>query len=48
MKAHIDDYPNTISITWDTSLPSKYDNHTAAELYDLNMHGWAQQLNLKP
>jgi len=36
MTAHISD---TISITWDTSLPSKYDNMTAAELFELNFNG---------
>ena len=42
--AHISD---TISITWDTSLPSKYDNMTAAELFELNFNGgrgWVSQI----
>lgn len=48
MKAVIDKPDNEISITWDTSLPSRYDNHTDAELWDLNMAdgGWATQLGL--
>eukprot|EP00038_Savillea_parva_P006838 m.166238 g.166238 ORF g.166238 m.166238 type:complete len:256 (-) comp12661_c0_seq1:162-929(-) len=40
MKANIKS-PTEISITWDTSAPSKYDNYTEAELFDLNYHGWA-------
>lgn len=37
----------TISITWDTSLSSKYDGLTDAELFDLNFHGpWATKLSL--
>jgi len=39
--------PTSISITWDTSLPSKYDNMTDVELFDLNHHGWAKSLGLK-
>jgi hypothetical protein len=39
--------PSQISITWDTSAASKYDNHTDAELYDLNYKGWATKLNIK-
>jgi len=35
-----------ISITWDTSLPSKYDNHTHEELVRLNAHGWAKGMRL--
>jgi len=35
-----------ISITWDTSLPSKYDNYTRTELHTLNYHGWAKKLAL--
>merc|ERR550539_2280872 len=46
MKANIID-SQTISITWDTKAASKYDNYTRAELYDLNMHGWAKSLNLE-
>lgn len=46
MQAHVekgafDTSSNEISITWDTSLPSKYDNFTDAELVRLNAHGWA-------
>lgn len=37
----------TIDITWNTAMESKYDNMTRAELYDLNMHGWASNLGLK-
>jgi hypothetical protein len=45
MAAHIDKAKNEISITWDTSLTSKYDNSTAAELTALNaQHGWAARL----
>ena len=45
MQAHIDTANNEISITWDTSLTSKYDNSTAAELIALNsQHGWAARL----
>lgn len=44
MAAHIDSKGNTISITWDTSAASMYDNHTRAELFDLNYHGWATKL----
>lgn len=48
MAAHIAAGGSEISITWDTSAPSKYDNMTATELYDLNMHGtWAQNLQLE-
>ena len=48
MAAHIAAGGSEISITWDTSAPSKYDNMTAAELYDLNMHGaWARNLQLE-
>jgi hypothetical protein len=40
MTAHIND--NNISITWDYSLPSKYDALSREELYHLNHHGaWA-------
>lgn len=45
MQAHINS-ATSISITWDTSATSKYDNYTATQLYDLNMHGWATKLNL--
>jgi len=40
MQAHIES-PKQISITWDTTTPSKYDNFTQAELVALNAHGWA-------
>uniref|UniRef100_A0A7S3F1E2 Uncharacterized protein n=1 Tax=Haptolina ericina TaxID=156174 RepID=A0A7S3F1E2_9EUKA len=44
MRAHVDS-SDQIRITWDTSAISKYDNHTAAELVDLNSKaGWAQKL----
>ena len=44
MTAHINK-DGTISITWDTSLPSKYDNMTTAELYALNAKGggWGER-----
>merc|ERR1712228_15094 len=45
MAAHINS-DGTISITWDTSAESKYDNYTDAQLWDLNMHGWATKLNI--
>jgi hypothetical protein len=35
-----------ISITWDTSMASKYDDFTAQQLHDLNYNGWATQLNI--
>lgn len=43
MKANIIDQ-NTITITWDTTLASKYDNYTTAELFNLNANGWASHL----
>jgi hypothetical protein len=46
MAAHINT-DGTIDITWDTSMASKYDNLTRAELHDLNMHGWATKLDIK-
>lgn len=46
MKANINT-DGTISITWDTSMASKYDNMTDVELFDLNHHGWATNLGLK-
>jgi len=46
MTAHIID-AETISITWDTKAASKYDDMTAAQLYDMNMHGWAELLDLE-
>jgi len=49
MKAVINKAKNTIAITWDTKAKSKYDNMTAAVLYDLNMKGggWATKLGLE-
>jgi hypothetical protein len=41
MKANIIS-PTSISITWDTSMASKYDNYTKNELFQLNSHGWAK------
>lgn len=39
---------SSISISWNNSASSKYDQYTDAELYDLNMHGkWANALNLE-
>jgi hypothetical protein len=46
MKANIIS-PQSISITWDTSMASKYDNMTDAELFDLNYKGWATKMNLQ-
>ena len=46
MKANIIS-PQSISITWDTSLPSKYDNYTRNELVELNAHGWAARFSKK-
>ena len=47
MEAHISDDQRSISITWDTSLESKYDSLSRAELHDLNYRGnWATQLNI--
>lgn len=44
MKANIIS-PTSISITWDTSAKSKYDNYTTAELLELNGRGgWAAAL----
>jgi len=41
MAAHVDKYPAEISITWDTSRSSRYDNHTHEELEALNgQSGW--------
>lgn len=37
----------SISITWDTSAASKYDNFTRAELFDLNNNGWALHSDLE-
>ena len=43
MKANIKS-STEISITWDTSMASSYDNMTDAELFKLNYHGWATNL----
>jgi len=45
MTAHINS-PTDISITWDTSLPSRFDNWTRSELVYHNRHGWARNLLL--
>ena len=44
MRAHIDS-ADQIRITWDTSMASKFDNHSRAELLALNTRGrsgWAK------
>ena len=41
MKANIIS-STSISITWDTSKASNYDNHTRAELFAMNAQGWAK------
>lgn len=46
MTAHIESQTE-ISITWSTSATSKYDNYTAAQLFDLNNNGWAKRLSLE-
>lgn len=49
MAAHINT-DGTISITWNTSAESKYDNYTRAELYDINMAGvssWPRKLGIE-
>ena len=38
---------DSISLTWDTSASSKYDNHTHQELVAMNSHGWATRFALK-
>lgn len=43
MKANIIS-PTEISISWDTSAPSRYDNFTDSELFALNYHGWATKI----
>ena len=44
MAAHISPDNEEISITWDTSLASKYDNMTYEELHALNgAHGWGKR-----
>ena len=45
MTAHILS-SRAISITWDTSVASKYDAMSEQELFDLNHHGWATKLGL--
>ena len=49
MRAHVSDDNSEISITWDTSMASKYDNMTYPELRALNgvaaPHGWARALD---
>jgi hypothetical protein len=47
MRAHVDKAnlgydSNEISITWDTTAASKYDNHTVSDLLKLNAGGWGQ------
>lgn len=45
MTAHVDKAPHEISITWDTSMASKYDNHTSAQLDSINgASGWGKRL----
>mmetsp|Transcript_10948 Transcript_10948/g.23921 ORF Transcript_10948/g.23921 Transcript_10948/m.23921 type:complete len:255 (-) Transcript_10948:141-905(-) len=39
MAAHVDKGNNKISITWDTSMESKYDNFTNTELVEMNSRG---------
>ncbi|GMH58358.1 hypothetical protein TL16_g02592 [Triparma laevis f. inornata] len=47
MAAHVSDNNTEISITWDTTLKSKYDAFTRQELFDMNMHGnWALAMDL--
>jgi len=43
MAAHIDSSKTTISITWSTEAPSKYDNATMEELLALNSRGWGSR-----
>jgi hypothetical protein len=45
MKAVISNQ-TTISITWDTSAKSVYDNHSIADLVKLNANGWARNYRL--
>jgi len=47
MRAHVDKAnlgydSNEISITWDTSLSSKFDNYTTSELLHRNAGGWGK------
>lgn len=45
MKAHVDQYPSEISISWDTSMASPYDNHSQAQLDAINgASGWGKRL----
>ena len=46
MKANIIS-STSISITWDTSKASNYDNHTRAELFAMNAQGWAKNFEDK-
>lgn len=46
MTAHILN-SRAISITWDTSASSEYDDLSEAELFDLNFRGWARRLGLE-
>ena len=47
MAAQVSDDQRSISITWDTTLESKYDSLSRAQLHDLNYRGlWAKQLNI--
>ncbi|GMH51116.1 hypothetical protein TrST_g8593 [Triparma strigata] len=47
MAAHISDDNSEISITWDTTLESKYDVFSRQELFDMNYHGnWALAMDL--
>ena len=48
MRAHIDS-PDQIRITWDTSMTSKYDNHSHAQLEALNTRrpDWAKRVLAK-
>ena len=43
MQAHINSN-GTISITWDTSAQSKYDDKSPQELFDINYNGWATKI----
>jgi hypothetical protein len=47
MTGHYDKAKNAISITWDTSAASKYDDYSDEEMFDLNYHGWATHLALQ-
>jgi len=46
MAAHVDDYATKreISITWNTSAPSRFDNYTQSELYTYNSNGWGARV----